>query len=124
MASNYMIGTTAGNIAAIDGLFARPQDCEPRGLPMTYSRPVETGAGTRVSLGWLQQVWHFDFVGETYRNSLFSYVGPVYVRTRKNDGSFGYFTGLLVWPEEEPEHEADRVLDLNIELRQLVEYVP
>lgn len=124
MASDYWIGTTAGNIAAIDALFKRAQDTEPRGDPMDYSRPTETGDGKRVGLGWLRQTWHFDFVGEAYRNALFAYVGPVYVKTRKNDGSFGYYTAELVWPETEPEHDADRVLDLNIELRKLVSYTP
>lgn len=124
MASNYWIGTTAGNIAAIDALFKRSNDTEPRGDPMDYAQYVETGAGTRVGVGWLRQIWHFDFVGEAYRNALFAYVGAVYVKTRMNDGTFGYFTGELVWPEQEPEHQADRVLDLNIELRKLVSYTP
>ncbi len=123
MSSQYMIGTTAENIAAIDALFKRRQDCEPRGDPMDYAEVVTLGDGTTLGQGWLKQTWHFDFVGEAYRNALYAYAGKaVYVRTRKNDGTFGYFTALFVWPEREPEHDADRVLDLTIELRKLVEY--
>lgn len=117
MPSEYMIGLTELTMAPVDDLFARAQDCEPRGEPMDYTEVVEVASGARRGFGWLRQKWHFDFVGETYRNNLFAFANQrVYVHTRKNDGTFGYFTGVFTWPEREPEHIADRVLDLTVEL--------
>jgi hypothetical protein len=91
---------------------------------MEYASVVTLGDGTTRNLGWLRQTWHWTMLSESMRNALYAYVGSVYVYTRKNDGSFGYYTGTLVWPEKEPEHLANRVLDLNIELRELVVYTP
>jgi hypothetical protein len=124
VSSAYKIGTTAGNIAAIDTLFSSPRDCEPHGDPIDYAESVELGDGTRRGMGWLRQNWHWDFLSESMRNSLFALMGPVYICTRMNSGSFGYFTAELVWPQTEPEHYANRVLDLTIELRKLVSYTP
>jgi hypothetical protein len=120
-----MIGSTAGNIAAIDALFHTQRDCEPHGDPMDYSQPTDIASGARLGLGWLEQVWHWDFLSETFRNSLAAYANTtVYVHTRMNSGSFGYYTATLLWPEKEPEHVADRVLDLSITLRNLIGYTP
>jgi hypothetical protein len=45
-----------------------------------------------------------------------------YVRTRKNDGTFGVYSCTFILPEEEPEHFAGRVLDADILLRDMHVY--
>lgn len=120
---NYKIGTSYEGLALVTSLGTKePRD--PRGDPMEYSQPTTLGDGTIRNLGWLRQNWHFDILSESQRNALYALIGDVYVYTRKNDGTFGYFTGELVWPEKEPEHYSNFVKDLNIELRKLTVYTP
>ena len=121
---DYKIGTTYGNLTVVDGLGSADPRSDPRGDPMEYANVVTLGDGTTRNLGWLRQKWHWEFMSESMRNALYAYVGSVYVYTRENDGTFGYYTGTLVWPEKEPEHYSNRVLDVNVEIRELIVYTP
>lgn len=120
--AEYKIGTSYAGMTYFSALTIPTAD--PRGDPMEYSNVVEIGNGTRKNLGWLRQMWHWDFLTEAQTSQLRAFLGSVYVTTRKNDGTFGVYTATLVWPEEEPEHYANRVLDITIELRKLVVYTP
>jgi hypothetical protein len=124
MASVYKIGTTYGNMKTIGSLSTNAKDKDPRGEPMEYSRPVKLGDGSTRNLGVLTQTWHWDFMTETLRNALYNYIGDVYVYTRNNAGSFAYYTAKLIWPENEPEHYANRVLDVSLQLWGLETYTP
>lgn len=119
---DYKIGTSHAGLAAFSALTVPMAD--PRGEAMDYARYTELGNGSKLGTGWIQQTWHWGFMSEAQRNQLFNYVGVVYIYARKNSGSFGYFTGVLVWPEAEPEHYANRVIDITVEIRKLVEYTP
>ncbi len=118
MAKTIKIGTTYGGMALLGAL--TPAISEPLVEPISYAETVELGDGTRQGLGWLVQRWHWDFLTEAQANKLRTYVGPVYIQTWNNSGTVATYTAMLVWPEEEPEHRAWRVLDLTIELRNLV----
>lgn len=121
---DYLIGTTYEGLAEVSGLGSSAMGTDPRGDPMEYSNVVTLGDGTARNLGWLKQTWHWDIMPEAQRNALYNYIGDVYIYTRENDGTFGYYTGELIWPEKEPEHFSNRVLDITIEIRKLVVYTP
>ena len=116
--SQVMIGTTVGGMQFLDELL--PDTGEPRTLPVDYSQFVELGNGIRLGQGWLRCFWHWDVLTETERNTLYAYAGNVYVKTLGNNGTYTTYYALMLWPEREPEHFADRVIDLTIELRQMV----
>lgn len=120
----YKIGTSYGGLALLSTLAGNERDRDPRGEPMEYSAPIKLGDGTIRNLGVLTQTWHWDFMSEARRNALYALVGSVYVYTRKNDGTFGYFTAKLIWPENEPEHFSNRVLDVDLILWKLQVYTP
>jgi len=120
--TDYMIGTTYANLSYFRNL-AIPM-LPPRGDPMDYAKTVTLGDGTQRGVGWLRQSWHWDYLTEAQRNQLYNYIGDVFVWTRKNDGNFGLYTAELVWPDTEPEHYCNRVIDLTVELRKLVVYTP
>jgi len=119
----YQIGVNHGDLGyisakfAADGLNAMP---DPRGDPMEYSQPTKLGDGTVRGLGWLQQTWHWDIMTEAQCTTLRGYIGAVNVLTRNNAGSFVEYTGVLVWPEKEPEHFDNHVLDITVTIIQLV----
>lgn len=112
------LGATLGGLQYIGDIF--PGLKEPRTFPIDYSLYVELGDGTKQGQGWLRQVWHWDVLTEDERNALFAFVGNVYVITQENDGSVGMYSALMIWPEKEPEHFADKVIDISIEMRQMV----
>ncbi len=124
ISSIYRIGTTYGGMVDVVSFAANMRDKEPRGLPIDYSQNIDLGDGTRKGMGWQTQDWHWDFMSETMRNSLHAFIGPVYIQTRMNDGAFGYFTAVMVWPDAESEHYSDRVLDLTITFRKMISYSP
>jgi hypothetical protein len=113
-----MLGTTQAGMQFLDDLL--PESKEPRTFPIDYSEFVELGSGVRLGQGWLRCLWHWDVLTETDRNTLYGYVGSVYIDTLDNDGTIQTCTALMVWPEKEPEHFNNRVIDLNIEFRQIV----
>jgi hypothetical protein len=92
---------------------------DPRPDPVRYDKVVDLADGTRRNMGWMSQVWHWDVLSQAERDKLFAYVGTVYIETWTNSGTWALYTGTLVWPEEEPEHFAGRVLGLDILFRKL-----
>jgi len=121
--SEYFVGTSHGDLGTIaakfaaDGLNAMP---DPRSDPMEYSQPAKLGDGTIRSLGWLQQTWHWDVMTEAQCATLRGYIGAVNVLTRNNAGSIVEYTAVLVWPEKEPEHWSNHVMDVTVTLIQMV----
>lgn len=119
MAREYKIGLNHAGLAYFSAIAVPMPD--PRGEAMDYAQPTDLGDGTKRGLGWLQQTWHWGFLTEAQRNHLHdTYTGKtVNVLTRKNDGTFAEYTALFTWPENEPEHYANRVIDITITLRKL-----
>lgn len=105
------------NQFAADGLNAMP---DPRSDPMEYSEPTKLANGTVLNQGWLQQEWHWTSMTEAQCATLRGYIGAVNVLTRTNAGSFAEYTGVLIWPEKEPEHYCNHVLDVTVKIIQLV----
>ena len=113
-----MIGTTQAGMQFLEEL--TPITGEPRTFPVDYSQFVDLGSGIRLGQGWLRCIWHYDILPEAERNTLYSYVGIVYVVTLGNNGSYATYSALLRWPEKEPEHFGGKVVDLNLEFIQMV----
>jgi hypothetical protein len=118
--ADFMIGATYGGMAYFKDLTVAMK--EPRADPMDYAKMITLGDGTDRGVGQLVQIWHWGFMSEAQRNALEEFIGPVYVRTLQNDGTFGVFTAELAWPKKEPEHYAKRVIDISLELRKLKAY--
>jgi hypothetical protein len=111
------IGPTSGSLLGFDEL--TPVMDDPRPDPMQYARTIDPGSGPRKFLGHLNQNLHWDRLTEAQRNAIYAMIGNVQVETVDNSGAFGLYTATLEWPEEEPEHYAGRVLDLNVMLKDL-----
>ncbi len=118
----YKIGATYGG-AKFFSAFTTPM-VDPRGSPIEYAEVIPLGNGKNLGVGWQKQTWHWASLTETQVEQVRALIGVVYVNIRLNTGSFGWFTGELVWPEREPEHDSNRELDLTVEIRKLVTYSP
>ena len=117
MESNYKIATTFAGLTSLNQLATPLTDPRSEGLQTTD--PVDIADGSRRNVGWLRQEWHWGFLSEAQCEALRAYIGVVYVRTRKNDGNFETYSAVLVWPEQEPEHYAGKVIDITVELRMM-----
>jgi hypothetical protein len=125
MSDNIQIGTTYAGRAYLSTFFNDSRDREPRAMPMEYLGRINAGDGTEPGSGGLTQVWSFGRLSEHYYEHLRAFLNTaVYVRTLKNDGTYGYYTAVFVGPAKEPEHFAGRVLGAEITLKFLVAYTP
>jgi hypothetical protein len=119
----YKIGTDHSDLDWIynqltaNGLNRAP---DPRGEPMEYASPSKIGDGTTKNFGWLQQEWHWDVLTEAQCADLRAFIGSVNILTRNNAGTFVEYTGIMEWPEREPEHFDNHVLDVTVNFIQLV----
>lgn len=123
---DYQIGATAETMVNLETLFVST-----RGIftahadPVDYSKPTRRGNGSVQGNGWLQTVWHFDYLSLTHYNLLKAYCtglsADVFIKTRKNDGTFAVYTATMLWPEKEPERASSAVVqDITINFIKLV----
>jgi len=123
--SELMIGTSYGSIAYLSTFYNDLRDRDPRCSPIDYAARIEAGDGSRPGSGWLEQKWIFGRLTEHYWAHLMDFKDvAVYIRTRKNDGTYGYYTAMTVAPMEEPEHFAGLVLNTELLFRAMVVYTP
>jgi hypothetical protein len=118
MASLFSIGVNHAGLTTLDAL--SPPLMSPKAFAMDYADSKNLGDSSRQGVGWLVQVWHWDYMTVAQRNKLYTFVGDVNVVTRQNDGTYDEYTCKLVWPEKEPDSYAGRVLNVSVELRGLV----
>jgi len=120
-----MIGTSYGGLAYLSTFFNDSRDREPRTTTIDYANHIDAGDGTRPGNGWLEQKWHYGRLTEHYWSHLAAFNNTVvYIKTYKNDGTLGYYTAIMVMPDEEPEHFAGRVLEADITFKMMVVYTP
>lgn len=113
----YKICVNPGTLALWNDLSTPVND--PFADPIDYSAPTEMADGTISNLGWLEQSLHWGFLSEAQANQVRTFVGPVKILTLKNDGTLGEYTGVLKWPEKEPEHRSNQVIGLTVKVIQL-----
>jgi len=122
--TDFKIGTTYANMVDLNTFFYDSRDREPRAMSMDYAERIEAGDGSRPGMGWMEQKWVWGRLTEHYWNHLMAFVNiPIYVRTRKNDGTFEYYTAVMIIDRDEPEHFAGRVINAELTLRCLTEYL-
>ncbi|GIV86634.1 MAG: hypothetical protein KatS3mg054_0663 [Chloroflexus sp.] len=110
--ADFKIGATLAGMVNIETL----------GLPAPRSKfefgeRVERLDGSVIELGWRRAEWHFPILTMTQRSALRGYCtgssAEVYIRTLNNDGAYGNYRAVMIWPEEE-DQKSGRVFDLRI----------
>jgi hypothetical protein len=121
MTDTLKIGTSLAGMAYLSTFFNDSRDREPRVEPMQYGTFYDAGDGSHPGVGWLTQKWVFGRLTEHYWAHLVAFKNlPVWITTRKNDGTYANYTAVAIFPDEEPEHWAGRVLDAEITFRAMV----
>lgn len=105
MASDFKIGTTSGSMTALDELTTpvlNPQWEQPK-----YRVKRKLGDGTLRGMGPQRVVWLFPLIETEMIEQLLTFdTGePIYVRSRKNNQSFGVFEVLFNLPD--PREDGD-----------------
>lgn len=125
--SEYEIGTTLGGMTALETLATPVELPNPEYYP--YSRIVTLGDGSARGLGMPKAIWTFPLMEVAQITMLRTFCAgasaTVFIRTKKNDGSYASFEGEMVWPvSKDGQHKAnfpDHRAALVIEFRNLVE---
>ena len=121
MSDNMKIGATFVGLAYLSTFFYDTRDREPRAGTIRYANHVNVGSGIRPGSGWLTQKWTFGRLTEHYWDHLMAFKNiPVWITTRKNDGTYANYTAIMIIPDEEPEHFAGRVLNAELTFRVMV----
>jgi hypothetical protein len=119
----YKLGTTYGNMTNLESM--SPPVSAPHHTLIIYSKPITVGDANVKGLGWKTTTWHWDYLTQAEYTQLRTYCtglsANVYINTKKNDGSYQAYTAVMIWPPEEPEFNAGKLLDITIEFRALVE---
>ncbi len=105
-----------------------PELTTPVTYPFSASAPsvgsVTLGDGTERAIGSPIAQWHWGFLTSAQRDMLKTFCpgksAEVYIRTFKPDGTYANYSCIMVWPQNEM-RQAGRVIDINIDFRQLVE---
>lgn len=122
----YSLGTSHATLVNLESM--SPSVFAPRHTPPVYSAPTQLGSLGVASLGYLKATWHWDFLTLAQYNKLRTYCtglsADVYIKTKNASGTYSYYTAKMIWPQEEPERFAERVLDITIEFRNLQVYTP
>lgn len=125
--SEFKIGTTLGGMTALESL-TTPVEL-PQWEYYPYSKLVMLGDGNTRGLGFPKVIWTFPLLEVAQITQLRTFCSgasaAVFIRTKKQDGSYASFSGTMVWPVSKdgqhkpyfPDHRAGLVL----EFRYLVE---
>ncbi len=110
---SYEIGTTAENLVNVETLLASGNKANGvRGMGLEPFSVYRTAvSGREYGDGYPHTTWEIDYLTPTMYNALMAYVGagnqsaPVYIRTRKEDGTYGLYTAIM----HRPKLRAERV---------------
>ena len=125
MGYEYEIGSTYGGMANL-GELSTPVPAPARTFkPYSVRKPL--GDGTVRGLGFAQATWRWGYLTQDQRDQLRTFCSGasagVYIKTRKNDGTYQVYSAVMVWPDEE-EFKNGKVLDFSIQFIQMQEYSP
>lgn len=102
----------------------------PRSRFYEASQMVDRLDGQVAGQGYAAAVWRFDVLTQAMIDQLRTictgYSASVYIKTRKLDGTFAYYTAIMVWPSRQMDSRNfnGRYLGLEFEFRQLEAYTP
>lgn len=94
-----------------------------------FSQAIPLASGGVKGGGWSTASWKWGWITTDQRDQLKTFCpdglsAPIYIRTWRRDGTFGYYEGVMVWPEAEGEHQAGRILDFTVLFQSLQPYTP
>lgn len=122
---SYEIGTTYGGMTNVESLTtALPA---PRSTIQEFSQSVELASAGVRGAGWPVATWTWDILEQDQWDQIRTFCSgqsaDVYIKTRKQDGTYQVYTATMVRPGQ-VRKDSGRVLDLVVEFRNLVEYSP
>lgn len=98
----------------------------PRATLPLATKPIELASGGVRGAGWVSCSWIWDVLTQAQYNQLRTFCAnkssDVYLRTRKDDGTYQYYTAKMVWPEN-PNRRHNHLLGLTFEFRDMEMYV-
>jgi hypothetical protein len=120
---DYEIGITLESMTPLDELDAPVK--EPNSIFQDYSERLILGDGSARGVGAPVAIWTFELLEDANpRNQLKEFCpgasADVYIRTLRNDDTFGIYQAIMHWPLEESTDNHWN-LKLNIKFTQLVE---
>jgi hypothetical protein len=122
-AYSYQIGTSYGTLANLETL-ATPVSA-PRHTLLVYSKPTPLSDGSVRALGWPTTTWHWDFLTQAQYTALRAYCSGlsavVYINTKKNTAAYQTYRATMLWPEQEPEYTAGKLLDITVKFVAMAE---
>jgi hypothetical protein len=120
----YKLGTTYGGMTNLEEM-AKPVSAPHHTIPQ-YSKPTNLGSSQVRGLGWKTIVWHWDFIAQDQYDQLKSFCtglsASVFINTRKSDGTYQTYSAIMLWPTKEPEFQNNKLMNVDIEFRALLEY--
>ena len=93
---------------------------EPDSSPPDYPVQLKLGNGKIKNMGWLFVEWHWNAMTEAQFTALRGFIGDVNIITPDADGVFVEYSGNLNFPEKEPDHASEKVLDVTITIIQMI----
>lgn len=128
-AYNYALGLTQAGMTHVEEITATagwPDGRPPRGRFYESSEVADRSDGHVIGRGFPYAVWVFDWLNQAMVNQLRAYCpgysADVYLRTRRNDGSFADYQAIMVWPtadQMDRRRFGGRYQGLEIQFRQL-----
>jgi len=128
--SDYLIGTTQLNMVDPETILnARGRIFAPKADTITYAGRVTLGNGHSRDTGYQKTAWRWGFLYvDQYDNFKQAYCpgasANVFIKTLKNDGTYGVFSAIMHWPEKESDRETSWVVsDVVVTFTHMVEIV-
>ena len=122
-AYSYEIGTTA-TTTNLESLATAINP--PRGTFVEWSREYDRSDGAVNGDGYPSAIWRFDVLDQDMVDTLRAYCtsksAVVYIKTRKNDGTFIKYSAIMIWPGDQLSKRQfnGKYLNLEIPFRKLV----
>lgn len=130
MASEFKIGDTLLGIESLDEILESEISIDPDWSFQAYSTNIRLGNGLLKGMGYPVIRWRWRAMSDANREILKEFVGsnlsaPIYIRSATNETNEGAITfatyyGVMNWPAQDEDFQADKILDLVIIFTHLV----
>lgn len=102
-AYSYEIGSSLAGMVNVENLstpLPAPKSME---FYQPYTQYIPAGDGTVFGAGWAVTEWHWGYVTKAQYEQLKTFCSgassEVYIKTRKNDGTYATYKAVMVWPQ-------------------------